>query len=435
MEYEVPEEMKVPVTIITGFLGAGKTTLLNHILTTQHGMKFAVIENEYGEVGIDADLVAKKEQVAEEIIAMDNGCMCCSVREDLVKTIRKLLALGKKFDGILIETTGMADPGPVIQTLISIDDLRRRIKVDGVITVVDTKHCAQHLFNNSIKGTEAVNECQQQIAFADRIILNKIDLVSAEELTQLKGDISHINKLADMIEAEKSVVDVKKLIGIEKFKLERVLEFDPDFLKDADPGHEHSHASPDEGPKQPKHEHRNPLEANVSTRHDLQVSSVGIKLEQGEELQLMKLKNFISQLVGENEADLYRYKGIIAVKGFGEKFIFQGVHQVFDGNFAGEWEEPEGKRVSKFVFIGRNLDRTKLEEGFRACIAPVLRFKIGSAVEARIKGGWKLGKIIKTWDQGNPYRIKIEATGVEVFGPLDDDRVVRTPEDEKTAAA
>ncbi|CAD7955834.1 unnamed protein product [Amoebophrya sp. A120] len=463
--YEIPHDQKLPVTVITGFLGAGKTTLLNHILTTNHGMKFAVIENEFGEIGIDTDLVQKKESLAEEVISMDNGCLCCTVREDLVKGIRRILSLGKELDGIIIETTGMADPGPVVQTFYQNPDLARRCKVDGIITVVDSKHVKQHLFNTDI-SEGAVNEAMQQVAFADRILLNKIDLVEKNELTQLKHDLKTINKLADTIECQNSKVDPKMLIGIDKFNLEKALEFDPDFLKGAE-GHEdcdhengvcdhedhghghggeshgHGHGAESHGHGHESHGHGHESSSHghghgeshghghgeekfkPTTRHDLAVSSVGIKLKPGEDMDLNKLRQWIGELVQTKGEELYRYKGILSVKGFDQKFVFQGVHMLFDGDFQGEWAEDNESRVSKFVFIGKNLKREELEAGFRKCVCAPLRFKVGQRVQAKVRDGWKEGEIIRTWDNGKPYRIRIVDSGVEVYGPLDDDRVVR----------
>eukprot|EP00392_Amoebophrya_sp_AT5.2_P000501 g502.t1 len=456
-QYEIPHEQKLPVTVLTGFLGAGKTTLLNHILTENHGFKYAVIENEFGEIGIDTDLVQRKESLAEEVISMDNGCLCCTVREDLVKGIRKILTVGKNLDGIIIETTGMADPGPVVQTFYQNPDLQRRCRVDGIITVVDSKHVKQHLFDKEI-SEGAVNEAVQQVAFADRILMNKIDLVDKNELLQLKHDLRTINKLADLIECQNSRVDPKLLVGIDKFNLEKALEFDPEFLK-AEEGHEdcdhehgvcenehghgggesHGHGHGGEshghGGESEKHGHGGESHGHGHgggdkkfvpvTRHDLAVSSVGIKLKPGEDMDLNKLRNWIGELVQGKGEQLYRYKGILSVKGFDQKFVFQGVHMIFDGDFQGEWAEDRESRQSKFVFIGKNLNREDLEGGFRKCICAPLRFKVGDRVECKVRDGWKVGEVTRTWDNGKPYRIRVTDTGVEVYGPLDDDRVVR----------
>ena len=388
-------ENKVPVTILTGFLGAGKTTLLNHILTDMHGMTFAIIENEFGEVGVDDAILKRKSD--EEIIEMNNGCICCTVRGDLSRIVKQILSRkDKKFDGIIIETTGLADPAPVAQTFFIDESVASLCQLDGIITVVDTKHIMQHLREEKPEGVE--NESVEQVAFADRILLNKTDLVSAEELNNVKAEITKINNRVEMIECQHSKVDPKKLIGIKAFDLQRCLDIEPSFLDDEEHSHAHSHV------------------------HDHSVSSIGFKFSDCD-LSLGQLQEFIRSLMINQGKDLYRYKGVISVKGMDKRFVFQGVHMLFGGDFTEPWKKDE-VRESRFIFIGKNLDKKMLEEGFMKCKAAELRFKVGDSVFARIEIGYQRGKIIKLWDEGNPYRIQLE-NGVEVWGPVDQDEFVR----------
>ena len=390
---EQSNDRLIPVTVLTGFLGSGKTTLLNHILTsTEHKKKFAVIENEFGDVGIDEEILVESSE--ESIIEVMNGCICCTVRGDLTEVLDRMYDRIKDFDGVIIETTGLADPAPVAQTFCVDERVANRYHLDGIITVVDAKHVIQHLEDEKPEGVE--NETVEQLAFADRIMLNKIDLATEEELLDVEKKIKSINRFAPIFRTENSLIDPKELINIGSFDLERTLEMDPEFL-DTDAEHE----------------------------HDQRVTSTSSKFEG--ELNVNKLENWIGDLMKTKSEDLFRYKGVLAVKGMDEKYVFQGVHMLFGGKFSeeiGRWKDGE-KRECRFVFIGRDLDHEALESGLMECLAEDLRFDVGDFVFANV-GEFKLGKVLKCWDQGNPYRVEIQNEDKSnVWVPIDDNEYVR----------
>eukprot|EP00519_Triparma_laevis_P014083 CAMPEP_0182494292 /NCGR_PEP_ID=MMETSP1321-20130603/3169_1 /TAXON_ID=91990 /ORGANISM="Bolidomonas sp., Strain RCC1657" /LENGTH=345 /DNA_ID=CAMNT_0024697329 /DNA_START=9 /DNA_END=1049 /DNA_ORIENTATION=- len=327
---------RTPCSILTGFLGAGKTTLVNHILKGRHGLKIAVIENEFGEVGVDDALVLETE---EEVFEMNNGCICCTVRGDLMRILNKLSKRETKFDHILIETTGLADPAPVAQTFFVDEDIKASYSLDAIITVVDCAHVIPHLDEVKPEGVE--NESVEQVAFADKILLNKIDLVTQEEKDAVIAKVRGINKLAEVIETTQSAVDLNRILGVKAFDLDRVLQVEEDFL-DTEGEHE----------------------------HDNSVTSVGITLPGA--LSLPKLNLWLTTLLQTRGTDIFRSKGVLNISGSDSRHVFQGVHMLMGISSSEEgvgrgWKEGE-ERENRIVFIGRNLNREELVEGFKNCL-------------------------------------------------------------------
>ena len=326
MSLTSPAPRQIPVTVLTGYLGAGKTTLLNRILSESHGKKYAVVINEFGELGVDNDLVVDAD---EEVFEMNNGCICCTVRGDLIRIVGQLVKRKGQLDGIIIETTGLADPAPVAQTFFVDDQVKARSRLDAIITVVDAGHLLARL--------EDSHEAEEQVAFADVIVLNKTDLVTPKELAVVEARIRSINRSARVLPTQRAGVPIADLLDRGSFDLGRILEMEPDFLT-GDDDHEHDEA----------------------------VTSVSLTSDAP--LDRQRFNQWIGTVLGEKGQDLLRTKGILHFQGDDRRFAFQAVHMIADGDYIGTWKAGD-PRQSRIVFIGRELNRPELRRGFEACAA------------------------------------------------------------------
>jgi G3E family GTPase len=347
---------KIPVTVLTGYLGAGKTTLLNRILSEPHGHKFAVIVNEFGEIGIDNDLIVGAD---EEIFEMNNGCICCTVRGDLIRIIEGLMRRRGKFDSIIIETTGLADPAPVAQTFFVDMEIARKAKLDAVVTVADAKWLKERLRD--------APEAKNQIAFADVILVNKTDLVGEEDLAEIEGRIRAINPFARLHRTERCLVPLAAILNRNAFDLDRILEVEPAFLDrgedhdhhDHDP-HDHDHDHGHDG-HQHHHDH-----GGLKHYHDEEMQSLALRTDKA--LDPDRFFPWIQNLVAQEGRNILRTKGILAFKDDPQRFAFQGVHMMLDGDHQREWRSDE-KRESRIIFIGRELPESMIRKGFEECLA------------------------------------------------------------------
>jgi G3E family GTPase len=355
---------KVPVTVLTGYLGAGKTTLLNRILSEPHGKKYAVIVNEFGEIGIDNDLVVGAD---EEVFEMNNGCICCTVRGDLVRILDGLMRRKGKFDAIIVETTGLADPAPVAQTFFVDENVGRKTKLDAVVTVADAKWLSERL--------KDAPEAKNQIAFADVILINKTDLVSPEELSEVEARIRGINPYARVHKTERARIPLNEILDRNAFDLDRILEIEPAFLEgdghddhhhDHDHHHHHHHHDHDHG-HHDDHDHKHAHHhGGLKHYHDEDMQSISLKSDKP--LDPDKFFPWVQDLVQKEGPNILRCKGILSFKNDDQRFVFQGVHMILDGDHQRPWKEGE-KRDSRIVFIGRNLPSQKIVQGFEACTA------------------------------------------------------------------
>ena len=347
---------KTPVTVLTGYLGAGKTTLLNRILSEDHGKRYAVIVNEFGEIGIDNDLIVGAD---EEVFEMNNGCVCCTVRGDLIRVVSGLMKRKGGFDAIIVETTGLADPGPVAQTFFVDEDVRAKTQLDSVTTVVDAKHLPLRLADSK--------EAAEQIAFADQIILNKTDLVTEAELVEVERAIRRLNPLAPIHRAVRSDVPLEMVLGRGSFDLARIEDLEPDFLN---PGHGEAGHVHDEDCGHDHHGHDHEHDHDHQDHHDHIADSGirGVSLSAHKPMHANRVTAWLNDVLQKQGPDILRAKGILDVAGEDRRLVFQAVHMILEGDFQGQWKSG-ADRYSRLVFIGRNLDEDALRAGFESCVA------------------------------------------------------------------
>lgn len=334
-------QTQIPVTVLTGYLGSGKTTLLNRILSEDHGKRYAVIVNEFGEIGIDNDLIVESD---EEIYEMNNGCICCTVRGDLIRTVEGLMRRPGRFDAILVETTGLADPAPVAQTFFMDDDVRSKTKLDAVVALVDAKHLPLRLKDST--------EAEDQIAFADVVVLNKTDLVTADELAKVEAMVRAINPAARIHRTERSAIDLTEVLDRGAFDLARALENDPHFLEGDDHDHDHHH----------DHDHDHHHHDHI---RESGVKSISLR---GRDMDPKKFFPWLEKTTQMDGPSILRLKGIIALKDDPERYVVQGVHMILEGDHQRSWKDDE-PRETRLVFIGRDLDEERIRRTFEACQA------------------------------------------------------------------
>lgn len=343
---------KIPVTVLTGYLGAGKTTLLNRILSENHGKKYAVIVNEFGEIGIDNDLIIGAD---EEVFEMNNGCICCTVRGDLVRIMDGLMKRKGKFDAIIVETTGLADPAPVAQTFFVDEDVQKNARLDAVVTVADAKWLSDRL--------KDAPEAKNQIAFADVIVLNKTDLVSKPELAEVEARIRGINPYAKLHHTERCKVALSDVLERGAFDLDRILEIEPDFLEADDHDHDHHHGH---GHDHDHHDHGHHDHGHgLKHYHDEDMQSLSLRSDKP--LDPSKFMPWLQNLVQTEGPKILRSKGILSFSEDDDRYVFQGVHMMLEGDHQRKWKDGE-RRESRLVFIGRELPEQAIREGFESCI-------------------------------------------------------------------
>lgn len=359
----------IPTTVLTGFLGAGKTTLLKRLLSEAHGMKIAVIENEFGEENIDTDIL--KTESKEQILQMSNGCICCTIREDLRETLQLLAAKRRKgllaFDRVVIETTGLADPGPVVQTFFMDDEIAESYLVDSIITVVDAKHAPQQL--------DERQEARRQVGFADQIFLSKTDLISEQEKAALIHRLKHMNPRAPIEAVHFGQVDLHKVLDLRGFNLNAKLEIDPDFMGDGGHGQHHAHHHDDHDEHHAhdahctheEHTHCQHPSHGHHHHHDDDVKSFVYRATRP--FDPAKLEDFLGAIVNIYGPRMLRYKGVLEMRGTERKVIFQGVHQLMGSDLAAPWQADE-PRESRMVFIGIDLPQDILRQGLDSCLVP-----------------------------------------------------------------
>jgi G3E family GTPase len=360
--------MLIPATVLTGFLGSGKTTLLKRVLSESHGLKIAIIENEFGEENIDNEILVADTK--EHIVQMSNGCVCCTIREDLRTTLQDLAEKKRKgeldFERVVIETTGLADPGPVAQTFFMDDEIAESFLLDSILTLVDAKHAAQTLNDRQ--------EARRQVGFADQIFISKSDLVSADELDALQHRLKHMNPRAPQQTVRFGEVPISKVFDLRGFNLNTTLEIDPDFLNEGHDHHHHdgehcdhpSHQHDHHGDHDHDHGHGHGHGHGHHHHHDDDVKSFVFKADRP--LDPAKLEDFLGAIVNIYGPRMLRYKGVLHMKGTERKVIFQGVHQLMGSDLGQPWE-PQEKRMSKMVFIGIDLPRDIFLQGLQQCVS------------------------------------------------------------------